>query len=916
MKHNLIEKIMLFGAIRPLLSGLIVLLLTLLSGYGLLGLTLDTDPDNMLNSNNPMWPVYRQVVKEFGSDNIVLIHYQNDDLFNAEKLKKIDEIAYQLKKLPIVEKVETLSTALNIRDNGFGLEITPLVNRYPETAAESVAIKNNALYSPLLKGQLISADGTKAAMLVTLKPTFFEAEFNRHAYLQIEQVIEPLRKDFKNVFQLGIPRLNNDFAVGVLKDLQIITPLNIAVLMLSLILMLRVFWVCFIPLITSFISIVWAFGALGYLGIPVNLLIAVVPALIIVIGSTEDTHMIAAYLQGLRKDQTGQRLPAIRYMVSHVGLPIFITSFTTIIGFLSNVMTDMVLIRDFSIASSLAMLATVLSTFILVPLLLNLFGPKYAKASADAENSTGWLSGFIKFVEQAIEHQQRWIIWLTTLIVLIFAGFALQITATNDPLSYFKSTDRVITDNKTVHQDLAGMQNFFITVDAAHHTDFKDPQELKKLDLIQQTLHKQGDYDQISSIVDYLKLIHQEMHQGDKKFYTLPKSRELIEQYLMLFQRSDLERVFSADGRRANFIVRHNLYDSNLLNPKIAQLQTEIKQILGDDNHFSITGKNLMANEAADLLFASQGYSLLATIVVFCLVMIFLYSSVTAGLVSMIPNLIPILVMFGTMGLLAIPLNSTTALVAVIALGIAIDDTIHIFSTYNREVRVDGDQNAAATRSIKAEAVAVTATSFSLAAGFITLSFSSFSCLNQFGFLAALTMLVAMLTELLITPVILKKVRLVGLWDVIGLDLDKQALTQSAVFADMTPFQIKRVILLSKIREYQPGEIVIQQGETGSELFLILSGQVDVVYQNETGEKLIASLNWSHSFGEAGYAANVTRTATVRVSSQNEPLRVVVLNQEQVESAMRFYPRLHSKLNHNISKILARMLSGHNTMEN
>lgn len=331
---DFIEKVMTFGATHRMMSFLLVILLTWVTGLGLFKLTLDTDPDNMLNSSDPMWPVYKKVVKEFGSDNIVLVHYEGKDLFSADALKKVDEVAYQLKKLPIVEKVETLSTALSIRDKGAGLEIAPLVNTYPETPEESAAIKDNALYSPVIKGQLVSADGQKAAMMVTLKPTFFEAEFNRRAYAEIDKVIAPLKKDFTHVFQLGLPRLNNEFAEGVFSDMTVITPMNGGVLILSLILMLRVFWVCFIPLITSLVSIIWSFGVMGYLGIPINILVSVVPALIVVIGSTEDTHMIAAYLQGLAKDKSGQRFPAIRYMASHVGLPVFITSFTTIIGFI------------------------------------------------------------------------------------------------------------------------------------------------------------------------------------------------------------------------------------------------------------------------------------------------------------------------------------------------------------------------------------------------------------------------------------------------------------------------------------------------------------------------------------------------------------------------------------------------------
>ncbi|MBL6985964.1 MAG: MMPL family transporter, partial [Methylobacter sp.] len=910
-----IEKIVTFGAKKPVITFLIAVFLTAVTGYGLLGLKVDTSADSMLSSNDPMLPAYQTVVKEFGSDNIVLVHYQGDELFTPQKLKVLDEVTYALQNLDIVEKVESLSTVLSIRDNGSGLEIAPLINTLPESKEEIAAIKSNAMYSPLIKANQLSEDGTKAAIIVTLRPSFRESEFNRDAHALIEKTIQPLQAEFSHVFQVGAPRVNVDFAVGLGDDLLFLTPLAVSVLIISIMLMLRTSVAVFIPLITAGLSIIWTLGILGYCGVPLNLLIAILPALVIVIGSTEDTHMLASYLQGLKENNSSERFPAIRFMAIHVGLPIFITSFTTMIGFLSNTISDITLIRDFGIASSIAMLANLVTTVLLLPLLLSLFGPKQAKMTTDIASSKAWEARFVRFIENAIEFHQVKILSVAAVSVLVFVGFATQITVSNDPMSFFKPDHKLVIDSQTLHEDLAGMQVFFITVEAAQHADFKDPAELKKIEFIEQAMAKQGVYDKVTSVNDFLKLVNQEMHQGDKAFYTVPQSRELVEQYLLLFQRNDLERVISADGRRVNLVVRHNLSKSDELNTDLAMLTNQINQALGDSNRFYLTGKNLMVNKAAESLFTSQQYSLVLLIVVIGILMSLLYSSVTAGLVTLIPNLIPVVIMFGTMGLLGIPLNPGTALVSVIAIGIAIDDTIHILSTYNKECRIDGDQNAATIRSVRIEAIPVISTSLALMAGFLMLQFSSFQIIAQFGLLSALTMLVAMLSDLLITPVLFKRIRLVSLWDVIALNLDKQALAKSAVFADMSPFQIKRVILLSKMREYKPGETVVQQGEMGSELFIILSGTVEVTYHDGDHEKLIAQLGWSDSFGEAGYAGNVARTASVIVSEGSEPLRVVMLNQDQVESAMRFYPRLHAKLNHNISKALARLLAGTTQMQ-
>ncbi|MDQ7091179.1 MAG: cyclic nucleotide-binding domain-containing protein [Methylococcales bacterium] len=201
-----------------------------------------------------------------------------------------------------------------------------------------------------------------------------------------------------------------------------------------------------------------------------------------------------------------------------------------------------------------------------------------------------------------------------------------------------------------------------------------------------------------------------------------------------------------------------------------------------------------------------------------------------------------------------------------------------------------------------------------LASGFLILNASQFNIIAQFGLLSALTMIGAMFSDLLITPILFKRIRLVSLWDVMTLNV-QQVFTKSDIFSDMSPFQIKRVILLSQVREYQSGEIVIQQGDLGDKLFIVIAGNAEIVLYKVKTEISIAHLCWGEVFGEAGYAGNVKRTATVRVPENGPVLQVIMLNQQQVQSSMRFYPRLHAKLNSNISKILAQRLLERTQME-
>ena len=165
-ESHLIEQVMTFSARKPLISFLLVVLITVFRIFGLLKLKIDTSYDSMVNPNNPQIAIYNEVVKEFGSDSLVLIYYEQNDLFSAKNLKIVEDVTYALQDLEAVEKVESLVTTLSIRDTQDGLEIANLISSPPETAEQIKSIQENALYSPLIVGELLSKDGKKPPFLL------------------------------------------------------------------------------------------------------------------------------------------------------------------------------------------------------------------------------------------------------------------------------------------------------------------------------------------------------------------------------------------------------------------------------------------------------------------------------------------------------------------------------------------------------------------------------------------------------------------------------------------------------------------------------------------------------------------------------------------------------------------------------
>jgi len=271
-----------------------------------------------------------------------------------------------------------------------------------------------------------------------------------------------------------------------------------------------------------------------------------------------------------------------------------------------------------------------------------------------------------------------------------------------------------------------------------------------------------------------------------------------------------------------------------------------------------------------------------------------------------VPAVVPIILMFGVMGLLDIPLNPGTAMVAVIAIGIAIDGTIHLFSRYNDLCRRTADYDEAVATTVREEATPVVATSIALALGFGVLLFSEFTLIAQFGALAAATMLFAVFANLLITPIIMARVRLVGLYQILAISMQRDVLEKSPLFRGMSGYQMRKAILISELHEFEAGELLVRQGTVGRSMFLILSGEVEVVHHRDEAHRRLMVLLPGQVFGEIGFVQETERTADVRALT---PVSVLRFDFEKIRKDLKYFPNVVARLNLNISAILGERLA-------
>jgi len=880
-----------------------LLLITGVAAVGLMRLTIDTGVDSLIPARDPARLVYQRVMGEFGTDNKTIIYIKDEALWLPEKLARIERLHHAVEKIDKVTRVESLYSLYTIDGNEGKVDSRPLLPEPPETTEQAQAAKARALANPLYLGNFFSNDGSATAIIVSVVDIYDDQDFDQKFFASLEALLEPERGHFEHIAQVGPPRVNAELKSSLYQDFVLLGPMSALVLVLSILFFMRSTLSAVVPLVTSGLTIIWTFGLLGWVGIPINILSAMIPSLIIVIGSTEDTHIMSAFFRGLDEAPSEHRDHAVRYMASHIGLPLILTALTTSLGFASNMFSNIELIQHFAVTSTFAMLANGLVTILTVPVLLSVYGPDKSTASDDTRSDFPQRVVGVFRISQ--DRYPTTTLIITAVLCIFFIYHASKLYVTNDPLSYFPSDRPLIQDTKRIHEDLSGVKIFFVTLESKTAKAFQDPDNIKKLAEIQGFIAKQGAFDRSISLADHLAFVNREFR-GDFAELKLPETRELVAQYLLFFHRSDLENYVSHDYSRANIVVRHNISDSHTLNHYIDELEDVVKYIAGPDIAIHLVGENLMINDAAESLMLAQVKALLLLLALIFLIMSMMFTSFKGGAISLVPAIIPISFMFGIMGFLDIPLNPGTAMVATIAIGIAVDGTIHLLARYNELCRRTSDYVEAVNTAVREEATPLIISSLALSLGFGILLFSNFTIVAQFGALAAATMLFSIFANLLITPILMRRIRLVGLYQILSMNIDKAVLDRSPLFDNMTDYQRRKAILISELHEFDDGELLVEQDTVGRSMYLILSGQAEVVRRDGETSHQLAKLEPGQVFGEIGYIRETERTADVRALGKLSSLR---FDYERMEKNLKFFPNIVAKLNFNISCILGERLA-------
>ncbi|WP_321532663.1 MMPL family transporter [uncultured Desulfuromonas sp.] len=738
---------------HPLHYLFVLIVLSGIAAWFYATLPTETSVESLIIDDDPDLIFYETFKEQFGEDEFLVVGFQHQDLFSPNVLATIKEQTDKVEKIDEVKEVVSLTNVENILGTEFDFIVQPLVETLPQTEAESSTIETNAENNPLIYNNLFSSRTDSALFLIRTEAHPGDETYDARLISQVEEIF--------NDRPLGIAYhiagwLVTDVSMSqsMARDLMIFMPLTFGVIALLLWVFLRNKYVVAISLLTVTITLIWTMALLNLIGGAISPMTSILSPLIMALIVADCVHIFRNFLQPVTG--AGDPVQAIHDTLVKLSVPCFLTSLTTAIGFASLGLSDIPPIRHLGLAAAGGMLIEFVLSITIIPLCIYALRHKTGVMNcALTTNTLSCDSLLMSLSSFVVKHNKLIFVGSMLLMAASFYGM-LQINVETNLLDYFKKGSQVRADTDFFDANLGGSTTLEVSVKSAEIDFFKKPEALKLLEAIEQHVCTWPFVSKATSVTSFLKQMNASFNNNDSMFYQVPQSKNLISQYLLLYDGDELGYFINDEYNWARLSFRIHEHSSKVLEKKIQELNHDLVQKFPSESvELRVTGKTFLVTKLVKGIVNSQTQSLTVAFVIifFCLFLVF--RSVGIGMLSIVPNLFPILINFGIMGLFAIPLNTATAIISAIAIGIAVDDTIHYLVHYQELRHAKKSILEAMTESIREKGGPIITTSVILTGGFAVLCFSSFVPTIQFGLLCSIIMFSAVIGDLLVLPAML-----------------------------------------------------------------------------------------------------------------------------------------------------------------
>ena len=733
-----------------------VVTLLFLVAIFIMGIGFETDFKKFLPKNHPSVQALNRAEETYGSQDLFLVAVvAKDTIFKPETLDKFRKLEDRFAELDGVDDVRGPASSFVIYGTEDSVVVEEAMSRVPKTPEEVEAYRQRVMNDRNIAGHIISEDGKAAAILLTLDP--FEAKLST-----LVSEIKEITREFEGpekIFPSGEPVLRDSVASSMTRDLRVLIPFVILIMLVVIYLGFRSIRSLILPMLTVLVSAIWAIGTMALFHSPITPFSILLPVMLIVIGAANGIHILNKYYEEVASrqgDPGSSREELIIATMREIAVPVMMTSLTTAVGFLGLVTSFMWPQRMFGIFTAVGVLYSMLLSLTLIPALLALLPAPRIRGSYEQSPLSGILARLGRGVQRAP-------VLTLALGVVVFLAFAsaiprLQVETRTD--KFLGEDNPVVQALNVIEERFGGSRQLAVEIDTGRRDGLKDPETLRQIAALEDFLLQQPGVGDVASVATVVRQLNETLHASDSSYYRIPDDPRLAAQLFILYGGKP-GQLFLGDYSKGEVIARVE----NLSSAQLSSLVGRVREYLGTS--FNKTGQPKAELVGLTQAFAaltatmvpSQINSLIASLVAVSIIVGLLMGSWVAGLLSLVPLALTLAIEFGLMVYAGVPLDIGTLMLGSISIGVGVDYVIHFLSRYRVESATQRDAAAAFDMTMRTAGKGITYNAIALMLGFSVLLLSSFQALLNFGLLLVLTMFIASLTSFTVVPAILLLVK-------------------------------------------------------------------------------------------------------------------------------------------------------------
>ncbi len=736
----------------------VVLVMALGSGAANIGF--DADYRVFFKKDNPQLIAYEAMQKKYTQDDnvLIVIEPQKGEVFDSKTLEAIEELTTSSWQVPYSTRVDAITNFQHTYAEGDELYVEDLVeNAAEKTRPEIAKIQQVALNEPLLVHRLLNEQGTVAAVNITVKLPGESITENPEIIRYVRDMTEKFESDHPTLkaHLSGMVMLNGAFFEASEKDSATLIPLMFLVIIFTIFIATRTGSGTFVSLLVIVFSIMAGMGFAGHLGIKLTPPSGAAPIIIMTLAVADSIHILITMMQGLRRGLTKKEAVVESLRVNF--MPVFITSLTTVIGFLSMNTAEVPPFRDLGNITAVGMTMAFILSVTLLPALMSMLPVRVRVKDPEESRSQKfytWLADFVIARKTAT-------LAGSTMVIVVLSYFAVNIELNDEFVKYFDDRITFRQDTDFINENLTGIYNAEFSLSAGEPGGINNPSYLQDLERFERWLEKQPEVVHVNAYSEVARRVNRSMHGDDPGFYKVPDNREEAAQYLLLYELSlpfglDLNNQINVDKSETRLTATMvNMPTSNMIG-----FAKRAEQWLIDNTPDYMHAQGISPTMMFAYLSRTQIFSLitgtLTALVLISLILIAALRSFKYGLLSLIPNITPAFAGFGIWALSGGQINVGISIVFGMTLGIIVDDTIHFLSKYLRAVRDHGYSPEEAVRyAFNTVGRALVVTTIVLVAGFVILAQSSFGMNSGMAMVTSLIIVCALIIDFLLLPALL-----------------------------------------------------------------------------------------------------------------------------------------------------------------